>query len=229
MTGSKLMLISRAGCPVIFFLLSLIFLAGCGGERKSVELGGIDTEETSDQIDTDEAVSFSLTDPTASDSSIADNSDSDPSVSDSLVVPIGTPLHVVLQGEVSTTAFRAGYSFPAFLGKDLVVEGIVIARRGAQVEGKVAESMGGELFGVPRLIMECTGLYFGEQLVPFVTNRAGAEGDPMGGIRHVGDGSVTGKGFGTGKGQQITFPAGTVMIVKIMETLALDKNLLPQQ
>jgi hypothetical protein len=142
---------------------------------------------------------------------------------------------VVLQGEVSTTAFRAGYSFPAFLGKDLVVEGIVIARRGAKVEGKVAESKGGELFGVPRLILEITGLYFGELLIPVVTNRAGAESDPFGDTRLVGAGSVTGKGydagrgFSTGKGQQITFPSGTVMMVKIMKPLVLDRGILPQQ
>lgn len=238
------MLIIRVGCSVIFFLSAYLFFAGCGAEQKSVELGRIDNQEAGNQvnqvetegkIDSDETSRFSVADPATPDSSVAATADSSKSDPSSITVPIGTTLHLVLQGEVRTTDFRAGYSFPAYFGEDLVIDGIVIARKGSRAEGKVAESKGGELFGVPRLILEITGLYFGEELIPVVTNRAGAEGDPMGGIRHMGAGSIAGKGsgdgkgFGTGKGQQITFPAGTAMTVKIMEPLILDKSLLPQQ
>ena len=56
------------------------------------------------------------------------------------VVPAGTPLRVRTTTTLSTDANGAGESFVAHLEEDLVIDGKIVARKGAQVDGRITAS-----------------------------------------------------------------------------------------
>jgi hypothetical protein len=121
-----------------------------------------------------------------------------------------------------------GDSFTATLDKELVVDGFVIAERGARVEGRVVSSdKGGRVKGVSSLAVELKTLRLSDgQMVPLETESferhaeqergedvakvgAGAAiGAVIGAIAGGGKGAAIGAGVGGGAG------AGTVMATR---------------
>lgn len=72
-----------------------------------------------------------------------------------VTIPSGTLLSVRLDDNLSTKVSQTGDSFRATLESPLVVDGAVIAERGARVEGRVAESdPGGKVKGLATLALE---------------------------------------------------------------------------
>ena len=96
-----------------------------------------------------------------------------------VTVPAGTLLTVRLAETVSTDRQSAGDSFSATLDQPLVVEGFVIAERGARLEGRVLEAeKAGRVRGTARLAIHLTKLRTSDgQEVPILTQKFVKEGE----------------------------------------------------
>jgi len=84
-----------------------------------------------------------------------------------LILPAGTWVSVRVNELISTEHNRAGDSFTGTLAQPVVADGMVVARRGQTVAGRVAESIkGGRVKGTSRLAVELTeiGLVDGRQM-----------------------------------------------------------------
>ena len=78
-----------------------------------------------------------------------------PRVAKTVTIPAGTLLNVRVDEKLSSSTSQTGDSFRATLDGPLVVDGAVIAERGARVEGRVAESdRGGKVKGTATLALE---------------------------------------------------------------------------
>ena len=74
-------------------------------------------------------------------------------------LPTGSPVYVRLISSVSSNRLVPGTPFEATLDSPLEVNGIVIAERGAQVEGRISESdAAGKISGQSRLALQLTRL-----------------------------------------------------------------------
>jgi hypothetical protein len=77
-----------------------------------------------------------------------------------VMIPPGTSLSVRLSEGLSSDHNRAGDEFAGTLDQPLVIDGLVIAERGARVEGRVAEAVeAGRVRGLARLSLELTRLH----------------------------------------------------------------------
>jgi hypothetical protein len=76
-----------------------------------------------------------------------------------VTLPAGLDILVRLSHTLSTERNQAGDDFQAVLDEPLVVDGLVIAEKGAQVEGKIVQSdRAGRVKGRALLVMELTRL-----------------------------------------------------------------------
>ncbi len=76
-----------------------------------------------------------------------------------LTLPAGSWVTVRLNQPIATDHNQAGDAFTATLAQPLIVDGLVIARRGQTVAGRVVESQqGGRVKGTSRLVIELTEL-----------------------------------------------------------------------
>jgi len=131
-----------------------------------------------------------------------------------LAVPTGTRLMLTLDGDVGTKSHRAGAPVSATLDRNLSVEGIVVAPKGAKVYGRVMESAGGRQVRSQRLVLEFDEITIGDDLIPIATDRIGAEGGGGSGVRKVGAGALIGGAFGgkSGAGKGALVGAGVSML-----------------
>ena len=140
----------------------------------------------------------------------------------------GTPIPVRLIDGLSSERNKPGDAFTATLDKELVVDGFVIAERGARVEGRVvAADRGGKVKGVAALAVELTRIHMSDgQIVAVATDSfekhaaqtqrqdaekvgAGAAiGAVIGAIAGGGKGAAIGAGVGGGAG------AGDVLLTR---------------
>ncbi len=156
-----------------------------------------------------------------------------------VTVPAGTKVMLRLDKAISTATHKGGSIFTAVLEANLVVGGAVVAKKGAQVYGKVLESRGGKRIGKQRLVATFTGITINGQLVPIVTDNVGAEGAPGGAAVKVGAGALIGsgakgkKGAKTGAlvgaglalfgpGNHIQIPAGTLVESHLKQPLTIQ-------
>jgi hypothetical protein len=80
-------------------------------------------------------------------------------VPQTVTIPAGTLLTVRVDQTLSTQTVQTGEAFRASLDQPLVIDGFVIAERGARVEGRVVESdPGGRTRGTARLSLELVRL-----------------------------------------------------------------------
>jgi len=140
----------------------------------------------------------------------------------------GTPIPVRLIDGLSSERNNPGDAFTATLDKELVVDGFVIAERGARVEGRVvAADRGGKVKGVAALALELTRIHTSDgQTVAVSTDSfekhaaqtqrqdakkvggAAAIGAVIGAIAGGGKGAAIGAGVGGGAG------AGAVLLTR---------------
>ncbi len=128
----------------------------------------------------------------------------------------GTLLTVRLAESLSSDRVQAGDSFSATLDQPLVVEGFVIAERGARVHGKVISAeQAGRVKGLAQLSLQLTQLYTADgQKVPIQTEALMREGPKSVGSDAAQDGVAAGIGaaigaiFGGGRGAGIGAGAG---------------------
>ena len=137
-----------------------------------------------------------------------------------VTLPSGSRLLVRTQNTLSTERNVAGDSFSASLAEPLVVDGFVIAEKGAEVEGRVVRSdKAGRVEGVSDLAVELVRLHTSDgQKIPIATNLHEVHGEKsrgsdakkvgvgaglgaiIGAIAGGGKGAAIGAGVGAGAG-----------------------------
>ena len=145
-----------------------------------------------------------------------------------VTLPANMPIVVRLVDALSTDTNYAGDTFYAALDEEIMLDGLLVARKGAHVEGRVLESRrAGRVKGVSMLSLELVRLSTADgQTVEVVTNRAkqqgpqsqksdakkvglgAAIGAAIGAIAGGGKGAAIGAGAGAGAG------AGTVLTTR---------------
>jgi len=128
----------------------------------------------------------------------------------------GTLLTVRLGETVSTERTRPGDSFSATLDQPLVVDGLVIAEKGAHATGRVVDAVeAGRVKGLARLLLELSSLMSSDgQKIEFRTARFEKEGpaSKTEDAQKVGIGAAIGAAIGAiaggGKGAAIGAASG---------------------
>jgi hypothetical protein len=156
-----------------------------------------------------------------------------------ITVPTGTSLLVRMIDSVDSSKNQVGDKFHASLDADLVVNGVVVARRGSDIYGRLttAESAG-HIEGKSELRLELTDISINNQLRPIMTGDyslagssrgessakriggATAGGAILGAILGGGKGAAIGAGVGAGaattvqattRGEQVKVPSETLL------------------
>jgi hypothetical protein len=87
------------------------------------------------------------------------------------VIPSGTIVAIRLQDPLDTAVNKPGDSFRGLLEKDLVIDGSVVAPRGAVLVGKLPQAeRSGRVEGRAQMTLELTQIRIGEQSYPIQTN-----------------------------------------------------------
>lgn len=139
-----------------------------------------------------------------------------PAQPNSVTVSGGTTIPVRLAQTLDSSKLEDGQSFQATLDQPLVVDGFVIAERGASIEGRVVSSVqAGRVKGLAHLSIELTRLTTADgQRIPIRTSAWEKEGekDTKGDATKVavgaGIGAALGAIFGGGKGAATGAGAG---------------------
>jgi hypothetical protein len=131
-------------------------------------------------------------------------------------VPAGTPLLVRMIDAVDSSKNYVGDIFHASLETDLVVNDVIVARRGADVYGRLAEAKeAGRMSGSSELELELTRIVVDGKNYPVVSNNYELKGKSRGAntAEKVGGGAVAGAIIGAiaggGKGAAIGAAAGS--------------------
>lgn len=139
-------------------------------------------------------------------------------------VPAGTRILVRMIDSVDSERNRVGDKFRASLEEDLTVEEVVVAPKGTDVYGRLAEAKeAGHISGKSELKLELTDILINQQLQPIVTgdyevsgkSRGGNSAAKIGGGAAVGAiiGAIAGGGKGAAIGAGVGAGAGTVVQV----------------
>jgi len=170
-------------------------------------------------------------------------------VSDRVTVPAGTRLLVRMIDSVDSETNKVGDRFRASLQEDLVVEGKVVARKEADVYGRLVEAKeSGKLTGRAELTLELTEIMIGGELQRISSGEYGLSGDSrgrdtakkvgggaligavIGAIAGGGKGAAIGAGVGAGagtavqvltKGERIRVPSETLLEFQIEEAFTV--------
>jgi hypothetical protein len=133
-----------------------------------------------------------------------------------VTVPSGQRLTVRLDSTLSTSRSRVDDTFFATLDEPLIVDGLVIADKGARLEGRVVESeQAGRVKGLARLACELTKLHSDDgQVVGIATSTFSIDGESSRNddLKKVavgaGAGAILGAILGGGKGAAIGAASG---------------------
>jgi hypothetical protein len=162
-----------------------------------------------------------------------------------VTVPAGTSLLVRMIDSVDSDKNHVGDRFRASLEQDLAVDGVIVARRGADVYGRLAEAKeSGHFEGKSQLKLELTDILINAKLQPILTgdyevsgSSRGANtakkvgvgavaGTVIGAIAGGGKGAAIGAGVGAGagaavqvmtKGEQVHVPSETLLDFRIVQ------------
>ena len=171
-----------------------------------------------------------------------------------VTIEAGTSLHIRLQGPLSSERNKVGDTFHATLDQPVVIDGFVIAERGARAEGRVTElERSGKVKGLARLVLELTRITTSDgqnlqvQTAAFErkaesTRKSDAAkigigaaiGAAIGGIAGGGKGAATGAGVGgaTGaggvllsRGQAAELASETKLTFRLQEAVTVTERL----
>jgi outer membrane lipoprotein SlyB len=160
-----------------------------------------------------------------------------------ITVPAGTPIVIRTLAALSTKDAKSGDPFRATLAEPLVIDGVTIAPRGADVEGVIVESdPGGRVKGVAQLSVTLRRIHTAAGEVEIQTSSYATEaksgvkkdltrgaimtgvGAAIGAIAGGGKGAAVGAGVGAGagtatamatRGESATIPAETVLTFQL--------------
>jgi hypothetical protein len=132
----------------------------------------------------------------------------------------GTLLPVRIGETLSSARSQPGDTFLATLTQPLVVDGWIIAERGARVEGRVVDaSQGGRLRGVPHLEVSIVRVTLSDgQNIRVRTEPYGRDGDSSGGIVGV----LSGGALAGRKSAEI--PVDTRVIFHVLDSLRITER-----
>lgn len=167
----------------------------------------------------------------------------------SVTVPAGTRLRVRMIDGVDSERNRVGDRFAATLDEDLVADGALVARKGTDVYGRLAEAKeAGHLAGKSELKLELTDILINGVASPIVTGDYQATGDSrtgdtakkvgggaalgaiIGAIAGGGKGAAIGAGVGAGAGttvqvlthgDQVRVPSETLLEFRLEQPLTV--------
>ncbi|MFN3322588.1 MAG: hypothetical protein ACK5AZ_03745 [Bryobacteraceae bacterium] len=171
-----------------------------------------------------------------------------------VTIPIGTLLAVRMEEGLSTDRNETGDTFTASLAQPLVIDGMVIAERGARLQGRVVESdKAGRVRGLAGLAVELTTLNTADgQRIPISTDAFRIEGRSTkkkdaakvgaaagigaaigaiaGGGRGAAIGAAAGGGAGTGavlatRGEAATIPVETRISFRLNDPVKITEKL----
>ena len=161
-----------------------------------------------------------------------------------VTVPAGTSLLVRMIDSVDSDKNHVGDRFRASLAQDLAVDGVIVARRGADVYGRLAEAKeSGHFEGKSQLKLELTDILINTKLQPIMTGDYEVSGSSRGantakkvgvgalagtviGAIAGGKGAAIGAGVGAGagaavqvmtKGEQVHVPSETLLDFRIAQ------------
>jgi len=165
-----------------------------------------------------------------------------------LTVPPGTNLVVRVASEISSGSAKAGDRFQGHLDQDLLVQGRLVAPRGAKAWGRVAEAKSGTgTGGEPVLGLQLTDIDVGGRVVAVTTETrtytaegkkpakkivgGAALGAGIGAIIDGGEGAAWGAGIGAvagtaaaagSPGNQVAVGAGTALEFRLAQPVSID-------
>lgn len=171
-----------------------------------------------------------------------------------VTLPVGMDLVVRLNRTISSGAYDAGDTFTATLDEPVIVDRLIIADRGASVEGRVVEAKrAGRVSGRSYLSVELTNLQTDDgQRVQIATSRFDSEGEgqtkqtakragigaaigaAIGAITGGGKGAAIGAGAGAGagagseaikRGEDVELRAETRLFFRLEEPLEITEKL----
>ena len=157
-------------------------------------------------------------------------------------VPAGTLLLVRLDSPISSDSAAAGQRFSCKLESDLVANGVVVARAGTPVYGRVTKGKkAGRLAGKSELELQLSEINLGGQTVPLATSnyaqagqgefrstaRNAAVGAGVGAAFDGGEGAAKGAAIGGAvsllkKGEAVTLPAGSLLEFRLTSSLQVQ-------
>jgi len=167
-----------------------------------------------------------------------------------MTVPAGTDLLVRMIDNVDSDKNHVGDRFRASLEQDMVVDGVVIARKGTDVYGRLSEANeAGHLQGKSQLKLELTDMLIHTRLQPIMTGDYEVSGSSrgtdtakkvgvgavagtiIGAIAGGGRGAAIGAGVGAGagaavqvvtKGEQVHVPSETLLDFRIAQPFSIS-------
>jgi len=165
--------------------------------------------------------------------------------SSELTVPAGTSILVRMIDSVDSDKNHVGDRFRASLEQDLTVDGVVVARRGADIYGRLAEAKeAGHFEGKSQLKLELTDILINSRPQPIMSgdyqvsgSSRGADtakkvgvgavaGTLIGALAGGGKGAAIGAGVGAGagaavqvmtKGEQVHVPSETLLDFRVAQ------------
>ncbi len=171
--------------------------------------------------------------------------------SGSVTVPAGTSLLVRMIDSVDSDKNHVGDKFRASMEQDFVVDGVVVAPKGADVYGRLSEAKeAGHIEGKSQLKLELTDIMIRGRLQPVMTGdyevsgkSRGADtakkvgigavaGTVIGAIAGGGKGAAIGAGVGAGaggavqvltKGEQVHVPSETLLDFRIAQPFTVSE------
>ncbi len=174
------------------------------------------------------------------------------STSGRATIPAGTNLLVRMIDGVDSQKNRVGDKFRASLETDLVVDDVVVAKKGSDVIGRLAEAKeAGHVSGSSELKLELTDLVINQRNYPIVTGEYQLKGKGRGGdtakkvgggaavgaiigaIAGGGKGAAIGAGVGAGagtavqvftRGQQVKVPSETLLEFRLEQAASVETS-----
>lgn len=166
-------------------------------------------------------------------------------------VPVGARVLVRMIDAVDSAENKAGDTFRASLDEDLIVNGVVVVPKGADVTGKLVEvKEAGRLTGKSELKLELTDIFVNNQSYALVTGEYGVAGEGrgkdtamkvgggaaigavIGAIAGGGKGAAIGAGIGAGagtaiqvmtRGEQVKVPSETLLEFTLEQELVVQR------
>ncbi len=154
-----------------------------------------------------------------------------------ITIPAGTVIEVRMIDSVDSSTNQVGDQFHASLEKDLVVNSVVVAPKGADAYGKLEQvQSAGKIQEQSQLQLGLTGIRINGMIVPIATGDydvAGASRGQQSAARIGGGavlgaviGAIAGGGAGTAvqvltKGQQVRVPSETVLDFTLQTTFSV--------
>ncbi|MFB3920589.1 MAG: YMGG-like glycine zipper-containing protein [Terriglobia bacterium] len=167
----------------------------------------------------------------------------------SVVVPAGTYLRVRMIDSVDSSRNSVGDRFAASLDEDLVAGDVVVARKGTEIYGRLAQAKeSGQITGTSQLRLELTEILINGVAQPMVTGEYEATGESrtkdtarkagggaalgaiIGAIAGGGKGAAIGAGVGAGAGtavqvmthgEQVRVPSETLLEFRLEQPLTV--------